>query len=164
LLKNTYQVVSVVWKKMELLGLADIEMNVIYLNRKIPLDASSFGVGGGATYESGKSIQFEEGEQYFLVLLHEIAHFKVIKRPSKEFLSIKSRLEQEYPGNLQKQIEIADIYIKPRKNESSEDTEGRILDLRTWLEGLSASEHIMVGKWAIREFQKNRKKIRTMLN
>jgi len=155
--------VLVAWKNMESWELADEEMNLINLNPKTPLDIKSTDVGDGLMYLPKKPIKFSDGEQYFFVLLHEIAHFKVKTKPPKEFLSIKDCLEKEYPGNLRMQLELADSYIKPRKNESAEDIAGRISNLRTWLSGLSASEHIMVEKWAEREFRKRRKEIMAML-
>lgn len=141
-------------------GLAGIEENVIYLNPEMLLDAAGCNVGIG-WYVPEEKMRLEDGEQYFLTLLHEVGHFKIEEKVPKYF--VKAR--REWPGDSEMQVYEAPEYIKSRRSEFAEEYEGRLENFRCWLiTGRTASEHIRVKRWARTEFKKRRKEIRRVLN
>lgn len=157
---------TVKWKEMEPLGEAYLEDNTIFLNPIIPIERECLGLGYGMSriYENElKDLKLESGEQYFLILLHEIGHFKVAYKPPKEFIRIKERLEKEYPNNIETQVYNSANYLKQRKNESDEELQGRLLALESYIANQSVVNHLDVDNWGIREFRKNRKRIRKLL-
>lgn len=178
----SYRCPTVRWKKMEPAGLAVYNKNIIYLNPTIPLDDS--GCKTGTTYyRSHKKIKLKEGEQYFLILLHEIRHFTIRKRkPKKEWIKLKRELLKEARASL-KGVKIGrEVFGKKpmtKKEEqewiwdnvwnNSEPTRGkgekmdhylaRSENFRSWLIGDRMDEHASVEDWARKEFIKQRKRI-----
>jgi hypothetical protein len=177
------------WKNMEYKGLADLKNNIIYLNPKIELDDSGCNVGTLYYEPRGKEkIKYKRGEQYFRTFLHEIAHFKIKRKPPKEWINLKRRLRKEAKVELriekerdkswgqksktkkEEQIFIRwylnynakDVLVRKRR-ELDMDYFGRIEDFRSWLMGDYATAHISVEKWARREFKKRRKDIGKLL-
>lgn len=168
------------WKRMKrFAGLAQRKRNLVYLNPNISLDR--WGCPVWCLNYQPRKIKMNEGEQYFLVLLHEIGHFKVKKQVPKKYHLIKKkiikdlkedqRLQEKTFGkrkeksweNIDLQCYVAEDYFERRKGESSEEFDGRTTDFQTWLTGNWASKHFSVEDWAIQEFKKQRKKIRKIL-
>jgi len=168
------------------MGLADLKKNVIYLNPEIePVDGSC--KTGQWNYRPKKKIKFADGEQYFLTLLHEIGHFKIKKKPLKEWINLKRKLMREAkeylridktraiswgdkPKTRKEEQEYIDWHLDSnaevvrKKGESYSYYLGRCEDFRSWLLGGWISRHISVEEWARKQFKKRRKKIRELLN
>lgn len=77
---------QLIWEKMDYLGYADNNKNIIALNPDMPVDKSGSGcsLGGGVYYQPSKLLKLASGEQYFLTLIHEIGHFKITFDNTKE--------------------------------------------------------------------------------
>ena len=146
---------------MDALGRAVFEENTIYLNP----DMRAKGInwiqiaGGEINYQSKHRLILKEGELYFLILLHEIGHFKIKLRPPQEYYSARAKLRKLYPNDIKMQHYCAWDYLKPKKMETDEDYFARVLSFQTWLLGDYADNHIAVEEWGIAEFKKQRKKI-----
>ena len=88
------------WKKMkDMQGIVDEKKNIIYLNPEIPLKGWGCRVGE-IYYKPKRKVRLKDGEQYFFTLIHEIGHFKIKLKSSKEFKLLKKRLQREYPNDL----------------------------------------------------------------
>lgn len=173
---------------MNHLGMAVESKNLVYLNpNSLPKDCGCK-VGSGH-YVPVKKIKLRDGEQYFLDLLHEIGHFKIKKKPPKEWIILKRRLMKDgkkslkieetrdkkfgrYKPKTKKEKRryiceyvhyMAEDELKQRKGESRNEFYGRLEDFKDWLMGDMTSEHISVEDWARKEFFKSRNKIRALL-
>lgn len=179
---------AVRWKKIGCMGLAVRKKNLIYINPVIPPKDYQCKVGSG-WYEPAEKIRVKDGEQYFLTLIHEVGHFKIIKKPPKEWIILKRRLMRDgrqrlkleeatdrkfgcYKPKTKKEKRryvyehvhyMASYEMKQRKGEDNSEFYGRIEDFRDWFMGDMASEHASVEDWARKEFLKHRKKIRSLL-
>lgn len=152
---------SLKWKAMKKTqGEADRENNIISINPKIPTNNCLGCVIIETLYKPNKKIKIDEGEQYFLVLLHEIAHFKIILKQPAKFIKLRKKLQKEFPNNLQAQIYASEDYL--RKEDDINESEA--LEFRTFMAGDLIREHTKVEDWAIKEFEKRRKTIRKILN
>lgn len=158
---------TVKWKKMKYLGVADGKKRIIYLNPTIPLKGSyGIYIGNGYLYKSKvkSRLRLSGGEQYFLILLHEIGHFTINTTPPEEYISVRKKLRKMHPKDLQMQSLAAEKYFKRKKNEREKDYLGRLEGFRTWLIcGDYIIGHIVVEEWAVREFKKQRKRIKEIL-
>lgn len=160
-------------------GAAVLLKNIILINTKIPI-RSNFGCRvGELNYTSTQKVQFKDGEQYFAVLLHEIAHFKISKKAPNYYHKVRNkaikkikeefRLRSQFFGekekvykneedfiyqNLDAVAYSAEGFIKPYKNESQECYDGRVCDFRGWLINDMPREHIAVAQWAEQEFNR----------
>lgn len=147
---------KVLWKKSkEWNGLADYKKRVIYINPD-----EEAGVQRGCSIGDGlhfpkKSVALKDGEQYFLTLLHEIAHFKFRKNkaPNKKFHKIALVLKKEYPNDLERQIYASQDFLESGQQYDS---------FRMWF--LGSVNHWQVETWARKEFQKRRKNIKKLLD
>lgn len=171
---------------MKYRGLAVRNKNIIYLNPIISLEDSGCQTGT-VFYQPCKKIKFKEGEQYFRTLLHEIGHFKLKKeKPLKKWVKLKRELFREAKEDL-KARKIGDKKFgkKPmtkreerefienlvwynselprEKGERSAHYLARIESFKSWLIGDRVDEHISVEDWARREFKKQRKRIRLLI-
>lgn len=181
---------TVKWKRMKrYLGLADTKKNIIYLNPN-QSSAKKFGcfIGEGI-YKPKTKIKLTENERYFATLLHEIWHFKIKSKPSNFFESIEKKAIKEikkerklrdkllkikgFTGNKDgREITLDDIATEVDYNDSlnrhffskGKRNEYKWLEFQSWLGGGSMTEHIKVEDWAIKEFKKQRKKIKKILN
>lgn len=154
------------WKKMEARGIADRRNNIIYLDpiniyeEKFP----EIEVGIWVSYRPKTRLKFSECERFFKTLLHEIGHFKIRLKPPREYYSYRKKLQKMYPNNIKIQIDLAYDVIEMKKNESPENYQGRLADFRYWLaKGWTVEEHIEVEDWALKEFKKQRKKIKQII-
>lgn len=179
------------WKKMEYLGLANYKKNMIFLNPNIPIDSLYYNKKGRkliclslveGTFIFNYTINFEEGEQYFFVLLHEIAELKIQEESPKYFKTIRDRAIKEIKKKNRirnkllgkrggdKKITIENIITEIDYNYShlfetkGKRNENKWLNFRSWLGGETDNRHIKVERWAIKEFKKQRKKIKRILN
>lgn len=175
------------WKKMGYgcTGKAGLNKDVIYLSPMMDLNFNKIRIAG-RLYRLKDRMKLKEGEQYFFTLTHEIGHFKIKKKPPKEWnILVKKRLgitienlkdenkcrrnfgdkpltakeEKEYVCNDLS----GNVKLVRRKGESNSHYLGRYEDFRSWLMGDYASEHILVEKWARKEFKKRRKEIKEIL-
>lgn len=174
------------WKKMEHVGEASIQKYIIYLSPKISTNIIGCKVGSGIFYKPKTGLKLKQGEQYFLVLLHEIAHFKVKIIPPVEWIKLKRKLFREAKNRLKVEKEKAarfglkqmtkkkewqficdcvnyDAALKIKKEEKEIDYQGRNEDFRNWLFGGAVSEHMNVEDWAIVQFRKKRSEIQNIL-
>jgi len=152
---------TVKWKTMGIInGLANYENNTICLNPKIPLSNCLGCAIIEISYIPNKKIKMDEGEQYFQILLHEIAHFKIILKQPAKFIKLRKKLQKEFPNNLQAQIYASEDYLR----KENDINESEVLEFRTFMAGDLIKEHMKVEDWAIKEFEKQRKTIRKILN
>lgn len=178
-----YKCPAVRWKRIEgYNGQAYTEKNIIYLNPEIPLNCWGCKTGE-ATYAPKAKIKMRGGEQYFLVLIHEIGHFKIKLKPPKYFKELKKRTIKAIKlyrklrdkirseNKSRKKITLDEIVTEIDYDSSlnrkfftkGKWDEGKWLEFRSWLGRDLMSEHIKVEDWAIREFKKQRKKIKEIL-
>lgn len=132
-------------------GRPNLKTKKIYLRSDLPLDlGESLNVGGGHViwYDNrwGK-LKLVEGEQYFLVLLHEIGHFGLVGGlPRRVFFAVGFDRVFRRRDKLEKwPREMLEKYFGKR------DREKRI-------------RHSLVHEWAIYQFRKRRREIRTRLS
>lgn len=176
--------------KSSLCGMAYFPKRAIALNYNIPLDNSRFYVGCGISFDYKKyyrELKLKEGDQYFLTLLHEIAHFKFKLKPSKTWIKLKTKLSEEVEEALREKMifiyvcglkrltkaEKSDYVeswldcnakLKRKKDESDLMYLIRNDKFRGWVMGHGIiEEHERVELWAIREFKKRRKEIKQLL-
>ena len=183
----SYRTPIIRWKKMDYAGWAFLKKRIIYLNpNEKPKDLGCR--VGTCHYHPVNRMQLKNGEQHFLTLLHEIGHFKIKKKPLKEWVNLKRKLMREARECLKlERIRDKNFGVKPKskkeekraileqvdynaegvleskKGESDSYYYGRCEDFRSWLQGDSVSEHISVEEWARKEFKKRRKEIRKLL-
>jgi len=177
---------TIQWKKLRsAVGQAHRKSNIIYLKPNASLNSKGCKVGR-TFYMARRKLKLKEGEQYFLILLHEIAHFKIIDKPLKEWVSLKKKLWKEAKKRikikkqtrkklgekpLSKEEEKRALWghvcyeanLKRRKGESNSNYFGRNENFQSWLYGDIITEHIAVEDWARKEFIKQRKKIHALL-
>ena len=82
------------WKKMDYkhVAMMDLKTNIICLNPKNGLDDYGCNVGALKYKPNSKEkITYRWGEQYFHALLHEIAHFKIKKKPPIEWINLMGK-------------------------------------------------------------------------
>ena len=182
--------VRVVWASLRegTRGEAHYDKGLIKLSRNIPsTNVIGCRVGSGFNYNPDINLDLIEGEQYFYVLLHEIAHFKIRMPPSKEFVrakacAIKELHEQQkaeekngiqtYPKLSEKKwharyideiIHLAPYYLKRKSSETNTRYETRLSQLESYIAGDNLVEHIKVEDWTVREFVKRRRDMRMLL-
>lgn len=154
---------KVEWKDMKYDGKTVWEENKIYLNPQTREEFWKLNFGE-IDYRSKTRLKLSEEEKYFLILLHEIGHFKIKPKPSKEYIIARRRLQKMWGDNKKLHLEFASDRLKHKRNESDEDYEGRLLDFRHWLvTEHTNSEHVEVEEWAIEEFKKQRKRIKEII-
>ncbi len=165
------------WKKMEHMGHTYVRRNIIYLNPDIPLSkATEDIVTGYISYTPSTKLRLKEGEQYYLVLLHEIGHFEERLHPfpvPEEWDSIIWIMQKErpfvllgYPPKDEKDElwRCMNAYLLKEKEGESEDAyESRLASFQSWLCGDWDKQHQWVEEWAIKEFKKHRKRIKKIL-
>jgi hypothetical protein len=111
-----------------------------------------------------KQFKLKHSEQYFLILLHEIGHAKIKPPIPERYVKARGLLERDYPDDKELQIYNVADYVKQRRNETVEKWQEVVLDIESWIAtGLADSQHIEIGKWAVREFRRNRDEIREIL-
>ncbi len=147
---------KIYWKKFKKWnGLADYEKKAIYINPNSKSGvAYSCRLEDGEYYHAVKNPNLKDNEQYFLILLHEIAHFKFrkTKAPKKYFYKIRSEAKKKYLNNPDSQMLFAENVL------SESDCQA----FRSWWSG--SLNHWQVENWARKEFQRKRKKIKRLLN
>jgi hypothetical protein len=173
------------------MGKVDLQKNIIYLDPVMSDCDGGFMVGMGISHKPKGTFKYKPGEQYFHTLLHEIAHFKIKPKPSKEWIVFKRQLFREAkqsikwekigreraglePLKLTKKGEEAQIWqmvndaaqtmIKPKEGEQECDYLGRLEEFRHWLAGGCIVTHIEVEDWGRVEFKKRRKEIAKLLS
>jgi hypothetical protein len=168
----------------------NLKANLICLNPKNRLKDYGCRVGTFMYRPTSKEkIIYKWGEQYFHTLLHEIAHFKIKKKPPKEWMNLVGKLlitaiknenrrrrnlgnkpltakeEKEYIYDIDDNYLSNNAKLYQRKGEISSHYLKRCKDFRNWLiMNDYSAEHILVEKWARKEFKKCRKQIRKVLN
>jgi hypothetical protein len=173
-------------------GLADLKKKLIYLNCKIGLDDSGCKIGIlNYNPRAKEKIRYKHGEQYFHTLLHEIGHFKIKKKPLKEWTNLKRKLKRraredlhfekirrKYFGENPLTQKEGKEYLQQafcnnveqygelsrRKGENDSCYLWRREDFRSWLSKDAASEHLSVEMWARKEFKERRKDIVKLLS
>ena len=169
------------WKRMpDSRGQADRRVNKIYLNPEIEQSRDLLHLAGIIKYHSVDSVLLKEGEQYFVTLLHEIAHFKIRKKPPAEWIRLKRKLLRNAKMRLRtkkirnmkfeiKQMTAneekifllndcqSDVRTKLRREtgERECDYQGRVENFWGWFMGDMVSEHLSVEDWAWKEFRRN---------
>ena len=177
------------WKRMGVTrGEADRAANKIYLNPAIKRLRASIYLEGRLDYHSNERVLLKEGEQYFVTLLHEIAHFKIRKKPPAEWVRLKRKLLREAKIDLRNRKinnkragkrpmtgrEEKDLIsntcqvcmqtlLKRKVGEREGDYQSRVQDFWCWFKGDMVSEHLSVEDWAWKEFKAQRKEIRKIL-
>jgi len=73
------------WKEMKYDGKTIWGENKIYLNPQMREEFWKLDFGE-VEYRPKTRLKLSEGEKYFQVLLHEIGHFKIKPKPSKEYI------------------------------------------------------------------------------
>jgi hypothetical protein len=165
------------WKKIAHMGYSNTRKNIIHLNPDTPLSKSSGNIVTGlSSYKPSVRLRLREGEQYFLILLHEIGHFeersKFLPVP-EEGISIIFKMQNEtknlvgYPtkdfnDKIWRLMRAKDL-LEEKEKESCEDYESRLKSLQSWLCGDWDTAHQAVEEWAIKEFRKHRKRIKKIL-
>lgn len=153
-----------------IVGDAVFKNNSIRLSLSMAIDNLGCAVGF-LSYIPESEIILEEGEQYFLYLLHEIGHFKITKKcrikvPS-EYKELKRILHQQGitkkgVRDPEKVISIIERYV--RKHFEDEYVAGTIEDFKTYfLYGDFVAHHSAVENWAIKKFENRREEIREIL-
>lgn len=162
--------VSVKWvgQTEDFWGLAKVKRKAIYLNTKIPLQCiRGFYPGDGcySKYSSRKGLGLTEGKQYFLVLLHEIGHFRRHRRVPKYYKWIRDQVRRGYPRDKEMQVCSVEDYVKRRKGESDAKLEWRLSDIRCYVCGGGRAwiKEFSVDSWARREFKRKRNRIGRLL-
>lgn len=171
------------WKELgeDTFGLADREKNAVYLNPSPSGNVMGSMIGSGTFYEIKIKLKLNQKEKYFVTLIHEIGHFKIRKKPPKEWIKTKKvlmkKVEEEdeigrkfgqEPMTHQAKLDyigyrVCDV-LKRRKNEEDKRYYFRVNDFKKWLStGASMTEHKTVHNWAIKEFKKQRTWIRNRL-
>ncbi len=178
---------AVEWKKLKnnWCGLACFDKNRIFLHPNMGLKDLGCIVGGDAFYVADIKVKLRPGEQYFLTLLHEVAHFRIKKKVPLEWVRLKKQLEKDAkdqlrmekvawktklmtPKDKQRYIKEKMHYdswgaLKRKTKESDDCYYGRCENFRSWLMGDMISEHIAVERWAREEFKRRRKEIQKIL-
>ncbi|MDD5738810.1 MAG: hypothetical protein PHY72_02720 [Candidatus Pacebacteria bacterium] len=160
------------WKKIDCNGLADTENNIIYLNPENSEKEFGCQVTEGS-YKPKTRIRFKDGEQYFAVLLHEIAEFKFYGKikPPKCFKEIKNKIIKKLRREaVEKSKKLKTEYKEPTLDDVAylaqdcfEDP-GDHCEFRAWLLGRLNIDHIKVEDWAVQKFKKRRKDIAILLS
>lgn len=156
-------------------GEADQKNKKISINPYTPWGALEDNIGresGLIFYQPTPSdIILNEGEQYFLVLLHEVGHFKKEKiwRVPEEWLESKKQLEAKYPGDEEDRPRCAVDYIKKVEGECEAAYSRRVGFFQLWcfLQWSGQCKkffEVVIDEWAINEFKKRRREIRNILN
>lgn len=180
------------WKEMDYKHVAfmDLKKNIICLNPKNGLEDEGCLAGTLKFRPTVKEkIVYKWGEQYFHALLHEIAHFKIKNKPPKEWINLAAKhlTAVGVQENTQRLIRgdkpltwkeekwhvinyvnrgcYGNIRPMRKKEESNGNYLARCEDFRNWLgTGDYSKPHVLVEKWARKEFTKRRKEIGELLN
>jgi hypothetical protein len=148
-------------------GQSDLQRGIIYLASKQRMNADAIGLGFAFAYRIGpkyRRMKLQRYEIYFLTLLHEIGHFKIIKKVPKKYEQVKHELLGK--GASDRLIELSHIEnkLKRRVGERESGWRLRLADFMSWLTtGETITHHIRVENWAIDEFERKRKQIASLL-
>ena len=150
-------------------GMAKYEINSIYLNRNIPIEHQGCMAGRLIPLVPRRKFVLIDGEQYFLVLLHEIGHYKISKRfgikVPKWFKPLKQKIQQEYPDDIEKQHYSVEYYIAQKPGQPASQWLGIVENFKCYLiTGDSVQHHGAVELWARNEFKKRRRVIRSLIS
>jgi hypothetical protein len=134
-------------------GMAFLNKNEIHLNKEIGIKLTGCNVtDDGVIKFSHEQVEIKEGEQYYFVLLHEIAHFLIKSELPENFNKIRKKITREHSeGN---PLDYVEDYLKQKENESDENWYFRVEEFRYSLVNDSPSNHVAVEDWAIKEFNK----------
>jgi hypothetical protein len=156
-------------KSEEFAGYTDDKKNIIELNPLIDLERNFCTIGGLFSIEYEEQFKLQVGEQYFLTLLHEIAHFKItfssrVKVPSG-YKALKKKLRKMSKKHTFVHGEFEFIVESElEKHYKDEYLIGAIEDFYAYYRSRDFSAHHMaVEDWARAEFKKRRKDIQTIL-
>lgn len=169
----------------------NLKANIICLNPKNGLEDDGCHAGI-LNYEPTlkEQVKYTWGEQYFHILLHEIAHFKFEMKPPKEWINLMGKLllaATERENARRRKLGDKPLTAKEEKsyalyclfNNNLGKNEGpyrrtgerdnhysrRCKDFRHWLkEDEYSRSHILVEKWARKEFKKRRKDIGQLIS
>lgn len=169
------------WHTIEykVLGHADFDQNCIFLHPLIPTRVAGCMVDEwhdrnndnilehySIPYEPKRQLELDSGEQYFEVLLHEIAHFKKAKYRGeipKKYRAIVQAIRKKHPNNYGSQLYAVEDFVRQRPGESEEYWLGRIEDVKNYLVDNSAENHRRVEDWSRTELKKRRKEIQAII-
>lgn len=147
-------------------GYADFTHNCIQLAPTIAVDRDFCHVGGEFSILYDEKLNLQPGDQYFLVLLHEIAHFKITKNSRVRIPADYKVLKQILDRKLTYRPGEREYIIKEFFNKKYQDEYlvGAIQDFTTWYKtGDFLDHHATVDQWARREFKKRRTEIHLLL-
>jgi hypothetical protein len=139
-------------------GRSDLERQIIYLASRQQLKADSISLGLSYAYRIGpkyRRMKLSKNEMYFLTLLHEIGHFKIMEKVPSSYLQLRDELISKHYHRVE--FDYIERRIRRRAGETETAWKLRLADFETWLViGESISHHIRVENWAIAEFEKKR--------
>lgn len=68
-----------------------------------------------------------------------------------------------YPNNIALQHYVAEDYVEQNENEGDDEYTYRLENFKSWLTGDYLEEHCRIEDWSIKEFKKQRKRIRVII-
>jgi len=147
-------------------GQSDIQKKIIRLSPKQDVNPDAIALGLSYAYRIGpkyRKMKLDKNEILFLTLLHELGHFRIKEHIPRFYFQLRDVLRRR--GKVSRdEIPLIEDYIRRKKGESEQSWELRIADFESWLVlDESITHHMKVENWAIDKFEKQRPKIRVIL-